>query len=229
MNILKKSITVNNELKSSDIFRILQEVSAQHCGQFNLSMERLYKEGLMWVVVRQYVHMERYPKAGESLNIETWPGATRHMMFPRFYLIRDSEGEIILKASAIWTIVDRQSRKMIMPQSYGLGLEGIETGDECRLPMGIKKQELKNISSFIVPEEYIDSNKHMNNTCYYDAAEKCFENEISGKHLKEAVTEYVSEAVLGEELKILWDEIDDRIFVNGENQGTVFKMNLLYE
>lgn len=229
MNVLKKKIRLEEELSSSGIFKILQDVSAEHCSQFEMSMDRLDEKGLMWVVVRQFVQLERYPEKGEELEVSTWPGATRHMMFPRFYVIRDEKGEVILKGSAIWTIVDRKSRSMVSPQNYGLSLEGLQTGEECKLPASIKKHELSKESSFTVPPQYIDANTHMNNTRYYDAVENCLSEKLRGKHLKEAVTEYVSEAVLGEEVKLSWDEIEGRIFVSGENQGTVFKMNLLYE
>ncbi len=229
MEVQKIRVRLDDELKSSGIFKIFQDISAFHCAKYGLSMHNLAEKNLMWVVVRQYVHIERYPNVGETLEISTWPGTARHMMFPRFYVVRDEKGEVIIKGSAMWTIVDRQSRTMVSPQNYGLELEGLQTGDECRLPSGIKKHELKNESSFVVPEEYIDSNRHMNNTRYYDAVENCLGSELAGKKLKEAMTEYVSEAVLGEEVKLNWDKADGHIFATGENNGIVFKMDLLYE
>ena len=89
MNVLKRSIKLEEDIKSSGIFKILQDVSAAHCAQFELSMDNLDEKGLIWVVVRQFIHIDRYPKKGEKLEISTWPGVTRHSMFPRFYVIKD--------------------------------------------------------------------------------------------------------------------------------------------
>lgn len=228
MDVYKKEIQLTEELSTRGLFQILQDVSADHCGVLGYGMDKLGNEGLIWVVARHYVKALRWPEKGENLSITTWPGKTKHVMFPRFFAIRDGKGEKIIEASAIWTLVNMKSRKLVLPNEYHIDLDGTVTGDECRLPGVAKKIETTESGSFVVPAEYMDTNLHMNNTRYYEMSENCFKPRIEGKHLYEVTTDYVSEALAGEEIKLFWGEENGRIYITGENNGTVFKMNIEY-
>lgn len=228
MEVYKKEIQLTEELSTSGLFKILQQVSADHCEMLDYGMDKLSKNNLIWVVARHYVRAERWPEKGEKLFIDTWPGKTKHVMFPRFYVIRDEKGEKIIEASAIWTLVNMESRKLVTPKEYKIELDGITTGEECNRPGVVKKWETTDSTSFVVPVEYQDVNRHMNNTRYYEMCENCFKEQIQGKHLYEATTDYVSEALVGEKIMLYWGEQDGKIYITGENDGTVFKMNLEY-
>lgn len=226
---LNKEIEIKENISTADIFKIIQDVSAEHCNALGLGMDVLGGKGIIWVVIRQYVELERPLNKGEKIKVSTWPGLTRHMMFPRYCVFRDMAGEVILRGSAIWTLVDVESRRMVSPEKYGLSLEGIVTGDEIRLPSAVKKAECSESAEFTVPKEYLDSNNHMNNTRYYDMSEHCLGDKVRGMHIKEALTEFISEARLGENIHLSWGtEAEDRIYVKGENDGPVFKMSLRY-
>lgn len=229
MEVYTKEIELTEELSTTGLFKILQDVSAEHCEMLGLGMDYLSTKGLIWVVARHYVKAMEWPEKGEKLRITTWPGKTKHVMFPRFYIIRDSRGEKIIEGSAIWTLVNMESRKLAAPKDYSINFDGEVTGEECRLPGTAKKIQTTESTSFVVPKEYMDSNLHMNNTRYYEMSENCFKSLIAGKHLYEVTTDYVSEALIGEEIKLFWGEEEGRIYITGENDGTVFKMNLEYK
>ena len=109
---------------------MLQQVSGEHCDILGYGMDKIGPQNLIWVVVRQKLELSSYPQAGEELLIETWPGPTRHGLFPRHYEIYASNGELIGTACALWTLVDVESRRMIKPEDYGVELQGITTGRE---------------------------------------------------------------------------------------------------
>lgn len=229
MRVYEKEYTLENKkLSTGGLLRILQDVSTLHCNEIGLGVEVIGPKGLIWVAVRQRVEVSRWPSPGEHVTVHTWPGITRHMMFPRFYLVKAEDGETIISGSALWTMVDMNTRKMINPSAYGLELEGMVTGEESKIPSAVKKIAIEQSVKFTVPAEYMDANRHMNNTRYYDMAESCLGGDTEGLCLKEALTEFISEALEGDEMTVSWGKDGGRFYVSGENEGPVFRMSLEY-
>lgn len=229
MYVYQKEFEIEEGLSLGGLFRLFQDVSTIHCDALGLGMEVIGPRGLIWVVARQLLQVERWPAAGERISIKTWPGPTRHMMFPRFYTVLDAGGEKIMEGSAIWTMVDMESRKMVSPGSYGFELEGCVTGEEGPTPKAPKRLETGGSGSFTVPESYIDGNKHMNNTRYYDIACSSLAGETGGLRLKRAVTEFAAEARLGDDIALSWGREEKRFYIEGRGSALIFRMSLEYE
>lgn len=230
MFVYKEETELKERLKTSGLFRLMQNAAGDQCELTGPTEKDIRSKNLMWVIVRQYVELSRYPQPGETLELSTWPGTPRHMFFPRFYIFR-IDGEIIGRGSALWTLVDRTSRKMISPASREIELEGLVTGEECRLPSAPVKLPRSRNGDFTVTAEVLDTNNHMNNTRYYDVAESAFGEAVEGKELSCAVTEYVAEAREGDRLHLSWGAEEDRYYITGTagEEKTVFRMSLEYK
>ena len=61
-----------------------------------------------------------------------------HLLFPRYYRMEDGNGETIVKASAIWALMDCETRRVVFPEEYGVGITGERTGAEPALPSAPK-------------------------------------------------------------------------------------------
>lgn len=230
MRVFEKEYVIGNEgLSAGGLQRIFQDIASLHVDEIGLSGKTIGPLGLIWVVTRQTVQIERMPRPGEKILARTWPGVTRHMLFPRYYSVLDGAGNEVIRGCALWAMVDMATRKMINPKNYGLSLEGIVTGGECRLPTAAGKLPVEHGMEFTVTEEYLDSNMHMNNTRYYDLAESCIGGETGGLRLSSAVTEFVSEARCGDRIHVEWGREENRFFIKGESGGPVFKMSLEYK
>lgn len=229
MNVYKKEYTLGEKRPSTgELFRMLQEIATLHCNALGLGMDVIGPKGLIWVVVKQYVKIHRYPRPGERLVLSTWPGMSRHMMFPRHYMLCSASGETLLTGNALWTMVDFETRKMINPVEYGFEMEGLVTGNEEKLIFRLPKLPIGNSAKFTVPEAYLDANRHMNNTRYYDMAEHCLGAEIEGLCLREAMTEFISEACLGEKMAVSWGREENRFYICGDEEKPIFRMSLEY-
>lgn len=231
MHILEQKLTLREELKTSRFFLLLQETAGEHCEQIGLGKAVTGPHELMWVVVRQLVEMERWPEPGESFRLLTWPGDTRHMFYPRFHRLESPDGRLLGQCSALWTLVDRNSRKMISPSAYGLDIKGLVTGMEARLPSAPAKLPADRQAFYTVGPDVLDSNGHMNNTRYYDLAESIFGQEIAGRHLSRAMTEYVAEAREGDRMRLDWGQEGSRFFIAGSagEDRPFFRMSLEYK
>jgi len=228
MEIYTETYTVSEEgLRTSALFRLLQEISGHQSALVGRGQKDLAEKGLMWVVIRQIVELQRWPQPGERLLARTWPGVTRHSMCPRYYRLETEAGELLLTGCAIWAVVDRETRKMILPSAYGVEIEPLVTGLESRRPPAPARGENTESGCFTVPEEVLDENGHMNNTRYYDLAEGFLGT--PGRPLRAAVTEYISEARLGDTLTLHWGGNGSHFTVEGSCGGPCFRMELQYE
>ena len=147
-------------------------------------------------------------------------------MMPRFYRLLDAAGECIASGSSVWTVVDRETRKMVNPEEHGVILEALVTGLEERRPPAPARLPAENSADYIVTDEVLDTNGHMNNTRYYDLAERCIGRE--GGHPRRIVTEHQSEIRAGQSMRIRWGREGERYFIEGANDYPVFRMELDY-
>lgn len=216
-------------MSTGDLFRLFQEAAGAQSQLLGCGEDDMTEKGVMWVVIRYYVKVSRWPQGGDRMWLQTWPGQSRHGMCPRFYKIRDENGQEMISASALWAVVDRESRKMVLPAERGVYMEPIVTGEEERLPPAPKKHAAEHSRTFTVPAVFLDVNGHMNNTRYYDLVEHLLGAEIAGKELREVVTEFSSEAREGDRMQISWASEGDTWYVEGASETTnYFRMNLNY-
>lgn len=228
MEIFEESCLVPEAgLCPGDLFRMIQKVSGDHCRAIGYGETVMEELGLMWVITRHGVRLLRPLLPGEELRLRTWPGPTRHGMCPRWYRIESPEGELVGTGCAIWSVVDRESRKMVIPAERGVEIEplvnGLE-GERLRAPLRLPARES---ADYTVPPQVLDENGHMNNTRYYDLAESCMGTR--GRPLRRALAEYSAEAREGDCLRLRWSEEDGLYCFAGENGGVpAFRMNLEY-
>lgn len=223
-----KDVDLHRRLRTSRLFELLQEASIRHTEQLGMGRDKTLDKGILWVVGLQRAEISRMPEYDEQIVLKSWPGKTMHLFFPRYYQMETADGELLLRASALWTLVDEETRKVVFPEKYGVVIEGEVTGDEIRLPSSPRRLDLIENVSFRVPYSYVDLNGHMNNTRYFDLAEDCIPAPLEGRALRLVQTEYVSEARCGDALQVRWGCEGSSYFLLGEAEKPVFRMRMEY-
>ncbi len=229
MKLRSKDVDMFRRLRSSELFKMLQEASISHTEALGMGRERTLDKGILWVLLMQRAEIRRMPVYDEEVVLKSWPGKTMHLLFPRYYSLETEEGEPLLKASALWSLVSAETRKVAFPEHYGVEIEAVVTGEEIALPGAVRRREWEREQRFPVPYSYVDLNGHMNNTRYFDLAEDCIGAAAEGRRLREVSTEYSNEARFGEVLLLRWGEQDGEYFLSGESEKPVFRMTLRYE
>ncbi len=225
MEVFEERFTVPAAgLGTGDLFRLMQKISGDHCRQIGYGEEIMEGLGLMWVIIRHGVELRRWPAPGEALRLRTWPGPSRHGMCPRFYRLEGEDGELLGESCAIWSVVDRESRKMQLKSP--VEIEPLVTGQECRRPAAPGRLPETESAVYTVSAAVLDENGHMNNTRYYDLAEDCLGTR--GRPLRRALAEYLSESREGERLRLAWGREGERCCLSGERDGPAFRLELEY-
>ena len=224
-----KDVDMFRRLRTSELFRLLQEASIRHTEQLGMGRDKTLDKGILWVLLMQRAEIVRMPEYDEQIVLKSWPGKTMHLLFPRYYSLETAAGEPLLKASALWSLVDEKTRKVVFPEKVGVVIEGAVTGEEIAMPGAVAKGECAHERDFTVPYSFVDLNGHMNNTRYFDLAEDSVGAAAAGKLLRGISVEYQNEARLGETLHLRWSGEDGAVFLSGESDKPVFRMLLRYE
>ena len=223
-----RDVDMFRRLRTSEMFRLLQEASIAHTEQLGMGREKTLDKGLLWILLLQKAEISRMPEYDENIVLKSWPGKTMHLLFPRYYSMETAAGEHLLSASALWGLVDQNTRKMIFPEKYGIVIEGMSTCEEIDLPSAPRRLECTESVPFKVPFSYVGINGHMNNAHYFDLVEDCIPAAAGGEHLKSILVEYSNEARCGESFTVSWCRSGSDYYVCGEGEKPVFRMALSY-
>jgi acyl-ACP thioesterase len=223
-----KDVDMFRRLRTSELFRLLQEASIRHTEQLGMGRDKTLDRGILWVLLMQRAEIARMPEYDERIVLRSWPGKTMHLLFPRFYALETADGEPLLRASALWSLVDEKTRKVVFPEKYGVVIDGVVTGEEIAMPGAVAKAACAFERDFTVPYSFVDLNGHMNNTRYFDLAEDSVGAAAAGKLLKAIGVEYQNEARLSETLHLRWGEENSGVYLCGETDRPVFRMRMEY-
>ena len=228
LRLVSSDVDMRRRLRTSILFGLMQEAAVAHTEQLGMGREKTLDRGILWVVTLLRAEIARMPEYDEEVILRSWPGKTMHVLFPRYCALDTAAGEPLLRASALWTLVDAGTRKLAFPERYGIEIPETVTGNEIDLPSAPRPLPLQEERAFTVPFSYVDLNGHMNNTRYFDLAEDCLPDAAEGKQLTGLCAEFSREVRFGETISLRWGVRDDRRYFAGEADKSLFRMSLTY-
>ena len=195
-----------DRLKMSTILDYLQEIAGDHCALLSATRADLLKKNLFWAVIRHRVVITRLPKAGEDIQLTTWPMPTTRTAYPRAVLAVDSEGKELFRSVSLWVLMDMTTRAMVLPGKSGVDVPGIIQELEAGTPGSIVPKPLSNTVSHKVGYSFLDRNGHMNNTRYLDWVDDLLPGTFHREHpVRDISLCYLAEAREGQHLTLDWE------------------------
>ena len=101
--------------RPSAILTAMQETAGMHSHILGCGRETLVQKGVVWVLTRCEVQMEKEARMGSRLSIETFPMPLRRWFFPRYFVFRDEAGAQVGAAGTLWVLFDLEKRCMVAP------------------------------------------------------------------------------------------------------------------
>ena len=192
----------------STIINILSDIGTKQSEELGSGMKDLLDQNMTWVFYNYHVKIFRSPVYGEKLYVTTEPAGFKKYYALRNYEIKDSNGNIIVSANAIFLLINLEKRRMIRipEEQYEVyGVNGDLKGD-FKIPKLERLEEFKYEESFKVRYTDIDSNNHVNNTKYVDwAIETLPEDIVNNYVLEEVKVTFEKECKYGQEVRVLTD------------------------
>lgn len=228
--IFLEDVDENKIYKISAMFDRFHEAANHSLKPMNLDRESLEKREILWVLAQQNAEIIDLPRLNEMITIKTWVGNEIHNFIPRFYQI-ENNGKVLVKASSIWAIIDKSTRKTLVPSKSGVHIDSAKADDEISLLKAPKIIEPSSIFEHTVSIDNLDFNNHMNNAQYLeiiDSYNPFVMNE--GQILpRKVIARYSKEAFLGDVLTIKEGVKDSsRYYTVDSNRGNHLKLSIEY-
>lgn len=189
-------------LRLVTLLNYLQDTAGMHAVALGISVADLKKMGLIWVISRIHLLVDRYPRADEIITVRTWL-ANRHKRFTcREFELHDAKGEKIASATTSWAVLHQQTRR---PARLDEHLAEYPLVDKRALDdpfdsLPLFPQKVDYEIDFRVLRENIDSNQHVNNTVYTGWAMESVPEDIAARRLRELEITFRAEALYGDSI-----------------------------
>lgn len=192
----QKTFTVSNndvdkrfQLKVAAIFRYFQDIALKATEEVGADSISLSKKNIDWVITRMAVQIKRLPKCNEEITVHTYPGKDMAMLYPRYFYVTDSKGEVIITSSSLWALIDSVSRKVIVDRDTITKLPGETSPYELGLPEKIAIPEnIDFIENRTIHYSDLDFNCHMNNVRYIELLMDAHDSSFYDNHRVSAIS-----------------------------------------
>lgn len=195
----------NYTLKPTVISELFQEAAGNHSNAKKFGLREMMKVGKAWVLGSYKYEVFKWPKWTHKLQIETWVYDLQKFSSQRNFKILDQEGNLLIQGSSNWFGLDIKKRRPTTIEEFTdcvyLREDLLTVGTPKRLK-GVEKVDFS--TQRIAAYSDLDPVNHVNNIKYFewmlDSLPTSFTQQ---KTLTQVEINYVSEVVLGEEVKIL--------------------------
>ena len=229
--MFSKSFIISNndvdkcfKLKISAIFRYFQDIALLATEDLGVDSISLSKRNIDWVITRMSLDVRRLPDCDEEITMTTYPGKDMAMLYPRYFFITDSKGEVIIRSASIWALIDNISRKVIVDRDVISKLPGESAEDQLPLPEKLSiPEETRFIEKRTIHYSDLDFNSHMNNVRYVELLMDAHDSEFYDSHRLSFLTlNYMKEIKEKEAVDIYTDTSNPETIVVKTNGNVAF-------
>lgn len=148
----------------------MQEAAGNHAAALGVSIDRLYADGLAWVLARMRVAPVSLPSVHERIQVETWPVGVEGLQFRRDFIVRGEDGAVLARAVSHWVVVSLETRKVGRIPAFiaAIALDNAATAMDdakSRLPEVGEEWERCTFRARLAD---VDRNHHVNNVRYME-------------------------------------------------------------
>ncbi|NIA28463.1 MAG: hypothetical protein GWP06_00955 [Actinobacteria bacterium] len=201
--------------------QFMQESAWRHAENMGFGFSYLKDQDFVWVLARQVVKMNAFPKWGDTIKIETQPLGVEKLLFFREFRLSDENGNSLGYAATAWFIMDLKKRRPKRPDKYfgdHLNKLGLGTFEK---PARLEADDALDYSEKIkVSYSDLDVNEHVNNVRYLgwmlDALPLDF---LKSHFIREMEINYLAEAQYGEDLQVGYCEHEELLLTHAVRNG----------
>ena len=217
---------MRSRILPSSLLDLFQDAAGEHAKMLGVGYDRLSKDNKCWMILRLRYEVVRQPKMFSSVIVKTWPVESRRLEFDRDYIITDTDGNLLIRGTSAWAILDiadREKPSLVMARDFDIGLDEyiIERALDGRFERLAPKFEADG-APFTAKTGYtdIDTNGHVNNIKYanfiLNALRLPADKEIAAFRI-----DYLKEVMSDSEIDIYSKAENDTVVCRGESGGAI--------
>lgn len=204
-------------LSVTGIMNYLQDCCTMQAEDLGIGLGYLAENHIGWFVTSYQIKLlKQMPAVGDEIIVKTWPYRFRGMLGYRNFTIEDTDGNRYVEADSLWILMDLEKLTPIrLPQQM---LDVYATDPQIQGEWNLRKrkipEEMEKQYDFLVTKLHLDTNHHMNNARYVEAARECL---APGETVCEIYVEFRRSAVLQDQVICCGAREEDRRIVTLEN------------
>ncbi len=224
---MNKGLYKDDFIFSGDILTDFEGLAYEHSALQGSGDDRLREAGICWIVVSHRFEIVRMPEEGEKGSANTRNGRVRPALgrYPRYFVLRDASGELLVKGCSIYSLMDMKTRGFADASGLGIHFDDQTEEDDLKDLVRIPRFETTHGTDILIVEKMIDLNGHMNNKHYMTLGLHALG--IDEKQLKSVYIRYENEVFAGETLQLAWGAENGLTLVTGSaGDRKIFRMLL---
>ncbi len=99
------------KIKISSILDLFQDIAGDHAQKIGIGMETMLEKKLIWVLSKLKLQIFGDVGLYSRVKARTWPLPPTRIGFIREYLIMDDDGNILIKGTSEWVVVNSETRR----------------------------------------------------------------------------------------------------------------------
>lgn len=202
---------MNHRLTPGAFLRMAQQISTDQCDQIGMNDEFYRQNHAVFLLAKLALKMERTPRGGEVLTLVTMPEQCKRAVYKRVTEARDEKGERVALLDSRWVLVDTDTRRILRrpPEAFEIGCfaEEVPFTLDVTIP---KPAETEPSGEVTATYSRCDTNGHMNNTRYADAAADALPLDVlTDGEVKSMVISYHNELPAGQSAELVRGRTED--------------------
>jgi medium-chain acyl-[acyl-carrier-protein] hydrolase len=164
--VLSFQIDPQGNLRWSCLADLMQEVAWRHADSRDFG-QRLFEQGLMWVMSRFDIQVSTLPAWGEKIVVKTAGRGIDKLFALRAFEVCNARGQVIASAMSAWLLLDIQSKrpqrpdKVLPRELFAAVKEPHLIPEKIQLAAGLLEA-----GTIQVRHADLDMNNHVNNVSY---------------------------------------------------------------
>ena len=197
----------NQLMRPTAMLDMMQEAANINATALGFGYDELINSNTAWVLSRIHVKFEKLPLWRQEVNLKTWHKGVAKLFYLRDFILSDTDGNAMIKATTSWLIIDMNTRRLVRNSDLATSPDKCnkedaiaEPADKVVVPVDIEPELVR---KHPVTWSEIDTNGHVNNVKYAVwALDAVKPEDIKERPLKELLINYDAEVMPGDTVKI---------------------------
>lgn len=187
------------------LYAFLLESAGNHATVGGFGFKDMWSRGLIWVLTRFKLIVERYPMWNEKVVVQTWSRGRDGLFYVRDYFLKDEAEGLLARATSSWAVLSAETHK---PETREIFVGHFpQRPDQQALAETLQKlpavEGPHSVSEYRVRFSDLDFNRHANSMRYVEWMLNGLDAETRFDRLFRSVeVNYLAEAKLGDEVLI---------------------------
>jgi acyl-ACP thioesterase len=195
---------------------MMQESAWKHAENLELGYEALLNDNLVWILARQLIEIDVYPRWGDTITVETWATGQERLYWYRDFKILDTDHNLLGKGSTAWFVIDLETRKPQRADRLNYTLpDEFERMFSTRPGKIPRLQPSEPVFSVQAGYRHLDVNRHVNNVKYLQWLLEGFDLTFHETHnLHTFEVNYLNEGNFGDNIVAVQQPLSELSFLH---------------